>query len=119
MTVGAQWRCGFAGTLLFACTCLAQSAQTAVTAVRFWTLNDATRVVIEATGEFEFTSDRAPNPERIFFDVKGARLRIPGRAPHLIAVGDRLLKQIRVGQAMPGVTRVVFDLEGAAEFSAS
>jgi N-acetylmuramoyl-L-alanine amidase len=82
-------------------------------------LNDATRVVIEATGEFEFASDRAPNPERIFFDVKGARLRIPGKAPHTIPVGDRLLKQIRVGQAVPGITRVVFDLEAAAEFSAS
>jgi N-acetylmuramoyl-L-alanine amidase len=114
-----QWRCGLAGALLLASSCFAQSAQTAVTAVRFWTLNDATRVVIEATGEFEFASDRAPNPERIFFDVKGARLRIPGKAPHTIPVGDRLLKQIRVGQAVPGVTRVVFDLEAAAEFSAS
>jgi N-acetylmuramoyl-L-alanine amidase len=114
-----QWRCGLAGTLLLATSCFAQSTQTAVTAVRFWTLNDATRVVIEATGDFEFASDRAPNPERIFFDVKGARLRIPGKAPHTIPVGDRLLKQIRVGQAVPGVTRIVFDLEGAAEFSAS
>jgi N-acetylmuramoyl-L-alanine amidase len=94
-------------------------AKTAVTAVRFWTLNDATRVVIEATGEFVFTSDRVPSPDRIFFDVKGARLRLGSRGPHTIAVGDRLLKQLRIAETQPGVTRIVFDLESLADFSAS
>ena len=105
--------------LLSACFGAPPPAKTAVTAVRFWTLNDATRVVIEASGEFVFTSDRVSGPERIFFDVKGARLRLGSRGPHTIAVGDRLLKQLRIAETQPGVTRVVFDLESQADFSAS
>ena len=38
---------------------------------------------------------------------------------HVIPVGDALLKQIRVAETHPGVTRVVLDLEGRAEFTAS
>ena len=38
---------------------------------------------------------------------------------HVIAVGDALLKQIRVAETQPGVTRVVLDLEQHAEFTAS
>ena len=94
-------------------------AKTAVTAVRFWTLNDATRVVIEATGEFEFFSDRVVGPDRIFFDVKGARLRLGPKGQHTILVGDHLLKQLRIAETQPGVTRIVFDLNAPVEFSAS
>jgi N-acetylmuramoyl-L-alanine amidase len=108
----------FAGTFLLTATCFG-APDTAVTAIRFWTLNDATRVVIETTGDFSFVADRAFDPERIFFDVKGARLRLGTRGQHTVAVGDRLLKQIRVAETQPGVTRVVFDLDAAAEFSAS
>ena len=36
-----------------------------------------------------------------------------------IAVGDRLLKQIRIAETQPGTTRIVLDLEQGADFSAS
>ena len=120
MTPGHQRWSAFAGSLLWMSSCFGAPANTAVTAVRFWTLNDATRVVIETTGEFTFTSDRAYGPDRIFFDVRGARLRIGStKGQHTVSVGDRLLKQIRVAETQPGVTRVVFDLDSAAEFTAS
>jgi N-acetylmuramoyl-L-alanine amidase len=99
--------------------CFGASPKAAVTAVRFWTLNEATRIVIEATDDFQFTSDRVSGPDRIFFDVKGARMRLGGRGPHTIPVGDRLLKQVRIAETQPGVTRVVFDLEADVEFTAS
>ena len=38
---------------------------------------------------------------------------------HVITVGDALVKQIRVAETQPGVTRVVLDLEQHAEFTAS
>jgi N-acetylmuramoyl-L-alanine amidase len=111
----------FAGLALMIPSCFGAPADgAAVTAVRFWTLNDATRVVIETTGEFNFTSDRAQSPDRIFFDIKGARLRLgPSKGQHTVPVGDGLVKQIRVAETQPGVTRVVFDLDSAAEFTAS
>lgn len=95
------------------------SSGISVTAVRFWTLTDVTRVAVETTGDFEFRSDRVDNPDRLFFDLIGARSRLSKRGQQTIPVNDRLLKQIRVAETQPGTTRVVFDLEAGVEFSAS
>ncbi len=91
----------------------------AVTAVRYWSMADTTRVVIETSDEFEFRSDRAQNPDRMFFDLLGMHLRMGGKGQHTIAVNDKLLKQIRVAETQPNVTRVVFDLEIGVDFVAS
>lgn len=99
--------------------CSAGVMRNAVTAVRFWSLTDTTRVVVETTGDFELHSDRVPNPDRLFFDLKGATLKIGGKGQHTINVADHLLKQIRVAETQPGTTRVVFDLEANVEFTAS
>ena len=87
-----------------------------VTAVRFWSTGDTTRVAVEVSGEFKYKSDHLETPPRLFFDVQGAR---PGMAQKTIAVGDHLLKQIRIAETQPGTTRIVLDLEQNAEFSAS
>ncbi|MBZ5605316.1 MAG: N-acetylmuramoyl-L-alanine amidase [Acidobacteriia bacterium] len=91
-----------------------------VTAVRFWSLGDVTRVAIEVSSEFRYKSDRLPNPDRLFFDIQGAKPQISNsKATHVIPVGDAILKQIRVAETQPGITRVVLDLEQGAEFTAS
>jgi N-acetylmuramoyl-L-alanine amidase len=90
-----------------------------VTGVQFWSLGDLTRVAIEVTGEFKYHQERLTNPERLFFDVQGARPELANKAMHVIAVGDALIKQIRVAETQAGVTRVVLDLETAVEFVAS
>jgi N-acetylmuramoyl-L-alanine amidase len=95
--------------------CSGQSA-TKVTAVRFWSAGDTTRVAVEVSDEFKYKSDHLDNPPRLFFDVQGAR---PVVAQKIIAVGDRILKQIRIAETQRGVTRIVLDLEQDAEFSAS
>jgi N-acetylmuramoyl-L-alanine amidase len=91
----------------------------AVTGVRFWSMTDTTRVVIETTDEFQFKSDHVTNPDRLFFDLMGLQLRIGGKGQHTISVGDKLLKQLRVAETQPNVTRVVFDLESNVDFTAS
>jgi len=90
-----------------------------VTAVRYWTLADTTRVAIEVTGEVHYRSDRAENPDRIFFDLAGTRPSIDGHRLFSAEVGDKRLKRIRVAETMPGITRVVLDLESPAEFTIS
>jgi N-acetylmuramoyl-L-alanine amidase len=82
-------------------------------------MSDTTRVVIETTDEFEFRSDHVPNPDRLFFDLLGTKLRMGGRGQQTIPVNDKLLKQIRVAETQPTVTRIVFDLGVEVEFSAS
>src|SRR5260221_4711877 len=96
--------------------CPAQQLE--VTAVRFWTLSDITRIAIETNGEFRFRSDHLYNPDRIFFDLIGAKPRMVPKGMQTIPVGDKLLKRIRIAETQPGMTRVVLDLESAVDFTA-
>jgi len=90
-------------------------AQESVTAVRFWSLGDVTRVAIEASGAFEFRSDRLVNPDRIFFDLPGTVPALERKGSSvIIAVDDSFLHQIRVAETQKGTTRVVLDLQSAA-----
>jgi len=90
-----------------------------VSAVRFWSLGDLTRVAIDVSAEFKFKSERLTNPDRLFFDIEGAGPDTVAKGLQTIPVGDKILKQIRIAETRPGVTRVVLDLEQRAEFTAS
>ncbi|HTM49638.1 MAG TPA: N-acetylmuramoyl-L-alanine amidase [Bryobacteraceae bacterium] len=94
-------------------------AQLEVTAVRFWTLTEVTRIAIETNGEFRFRSDRLTNPDRLFFDLLGTKPRMGVRGVQTKPVGDKLLKRIRIAETQPGMTRVVLDLESPVDFTAS
>ncbi len=102
-----------------------KSGSSKVTAIRFWSLGDVTRVAIETTTPFKYHSERIGSPERLFFDIAGAKPALgadgaPGKnGMKVIAVGDSVLKQIRVAETTPGKTRIVLDLEGKPEFTAS
>jgi len=101
---------------LTAMPCLAAGANT-VKDVRYWSVGDVTRVAVEVSGEFSFKSDRLSNPDRVYFDIPNA---VPGgKGQSTIAVGDGRVKQIRVAQTGPSVTRIVLDLEDGMEFTAS
>src|SRR5579862_8386967 len=90
-----------------------------VTAVRFWSLGDVTRIAIEVSSDFTFKYSQLTNPERMFFDIHGARPQISSRNVHTIAVGDPLVQQIRVAETQPEVTRIVIDLMQAASVTTS
>ena len=79
--------------------------------MQFWSLGDLTRISIEVSSEFKYKSDRLPDPDRLFFDIQGAKPAISEKGMHVVPVGDTLLKQIRVAETQPGVTRMVLDLE--------
>jgi len=109
------------GALLFAAPFATQSAtqNLQVIDVRFWSLPGTTRVAIETSGQFEFKSDHIPNPERLFFDIEGAKPKSAGRRIQIKNVGDQLLKRIRIAENVPGVTRIVLDLEENVSYTAS
>jgi N-acetylmuramoyl-L-alanine amidase len=110
-----------AGALLAAGVCQgagpADSAR--VTAVRFWSLGEVTRVAVEVSSGFHYKYDRLSNPDRLFYDIQGARPDMAPKGTHSIVVNDGLLRQIRVAETQPGVTRIVLDLEQSATVSAS
>lgn len=91
--------------------------------IRFWSLGDVTRVVIQFDGEFRYKWARLENPPRVFFDLPEAALAVDGAKEkgrmRLIEVNDRVLKRIRYAENTPGSSRVVLDLAGDFEFTAS
>ncbi|MEK7408009.1 MAG: N-acetylmuramoyl-L-alanine amidase [Acidobacteriota bacterium] len=96
--------------------CLAQNS---ITAVRFWSLGEVTRIAVEADAPIEHRWERLYNPDRLFFDLPGFVPREHRTGIRTIPVGDRLLRQIRVAETQLKVTRIVLDLEGPVEFAAS
>jgi N-acetylmuramoyl-L-alanine amidase len=81
-----------------------------VTGVRYWSTGNVTRVAVELSGPFRYTADRISNPERLFFDLRGAKPDMVHKGVHLIPVTDGQLGQIRVAETQPNVTRIVLDL---------
>ncbi|MBI5085900.1 MAG: N-acetylmuramoyl-L-alanine amidase [Acidobacteria bacterium] len=91
-------------------------AQTpAVTSIRFWSLGNTTRVAVEVSGEVRIKYQTLTSPDRIAVDISEARMRLGDKALHVVKVGDKLVRQIRVAQKDALVTRVVLDLEGPVE----
>src|SRR5258708_22257373 len=79
---------------------------------------DATRVTIDLEDNVQYTSGRIANPERIFFDLHAARLT-PEAARANIHVDGGLLTAVRVAQNHDGVGRVVLDVNGVKDYTAS
>jgi len=79
---------------------------------------DYAKVIVELEGTVEYSSGRIGNPDRIFFDLRAARLTPElGRAD--IAVAGNLLSSVRVAQNHSGVVRVVLHVNGVQEYGAS
>ena len=109
--------------LSLAASALAPAADTPpdavrVTAVRFWSLGETTRIAIEVSSEFHFKYERLDNPSRLFFDIFGAKPSM-ARGIQTIHVDDGTVRQLRIAETQPGVTRVVVDLVQPAGMTTS
>jgi N-acetylmuramoyl-L-alanine amidase len=85
-----------------------------VSSVRFISTSRYTRVLLDLSKEAKYEIHRLEGDKskglapRTYIDISGAQLLINSKEP--LAVGDRLLRQIRVGQYSDDVVRVVLDL---------
>ena len=88
-----------------------------VTAIRHWSTPDYTRVAIDLENEVKFGSQRLPDPDRIFFDLRDTKLAstLVGKT---FEVDDGFLKKIRVAQFKPGRTRVVLEVDSLSTYEA-
>lgn len=89
-----------------------------VTNMRHWSTPVYTRVAIDLQDQVEYEAARVPNPDRIYFDLHGARV-----APELIGrtvdvTDDGFLQRIRVAQFSNDITRIVLDVNHVTEYSA-
>ena len=103
-------------------TLLAQQADRSIrtiSAIRHWTSGETLRVAVEVSGDFEFRGDRLHNPERAYYDVLNSRPNFDSHRFYNEDIDSVLLKRIRVAETTPGVTRIVLDLNGSVQLSAT
>jgi len=89
-----------------------------VTGIRHWSTSTYTRVAIDLGDDVTFEAARVPNPDRIYFDLHGAKLGAELVGKSFDVTDDGFLKRIRAAQASGDVTRVVLDVNDVTEYSA-
>ncbi len=91
---------------------------THVTGIQHWSAADSSTVEIDLQDRVQYEVHRLSHPERIYFDLHATALA-PGLFGKTIEVGDALLARVRIAQPVKGITRVVLETKGAADFSVS
>lgn len=122
-------RLGWQAALLVVCLLASLLSPAVVSAaslqeIRFWSLGEVTRVVVQLDGEFSYKWNRLEDPPRAFFDLPNVDLAIVKNARdrgrmRVMEVNDALLRQIRYAENAPGTARVVLDLNESCEISTS
>jgi N-acetylmuramoyl-L-alanine amidase len=89
-----------------------------VTGIRHWSTPNYTRVAIDLGDDVTYEAARVPNPDRIYFDLHGARLAQELVGKSFAVTDDGFLKKIRAAQFSNDMTRVVLDVNDVTEYSA-
>jgi N-acetylmuramoyl-L-alanine amidase len=89
-----------------------------ITGMRHWSNPTSTRIAIDLGGKVEYEAARVPDPDRIFFDLHGARLASNLNGHQVEVIDDGYLKRIRAAQFKADVTRVVLDVTDVSDYSA-
>ena len=89
-----------------------------VTGIQHWSSADSSTVVLNLEDQVQYEAHRLANPDRIYLDLHDTQLA-PNLAWKSIKVGDALLKRIRVGQPVTGMTRIVLETKANTDFSVS
>lgn len=92
------------------------SKLTSVNGLRVKSYKNHTRVVVEIDNAIEFTKNRLPKPDRLYFDLKDCSLQKKTASPAVI--DDGLLKTVRIAQFDRSTVRVVLELQKGEKFYA-
>ncbi len=110
MTVPTRRRALGQLVLLLAAPQLAHGAS--IVAVRVWPARDYTRVTIESDQPLVATHQLAVAPDRLVIDIDGLELSTALRElVGKVRPDDPYIERVRVGQYLPRVVRLVFDLK--------
>ncbi len=91
-------------------TPLPAAASADVSAVRYWTAPDHTRIVVDLTVEASYSTSILTDPDRVVVLIAGGGI---GGAHVATPVGDGLVNRVRLNQLQSG-TQVVVDLTTAS-----
>jgi N-acetylmuramoyl-L-alanine amidase len=89
-----------------------------VTSIDHRSEQDYTRITVNLEQDVQFISARIDHPNRIFFDLKNAR--VPSRLNESsLNLDDGRVKRIRIAQFKPGRARIVIETDGRQNYNAS
>jgi len=89
-----------------------------VSGIRHWSTPVYTRIAIDLQDQVAYQAARVPSPDRIYFDLYGARLDPGLNGKSVEVIDDGFLKRIRAAQFSNNVTRIVLDVSSVSDYSA-
>ena len=90
-----------------------------VTAIRNSSSATSSTVVVDLQDQVQYEAHTLSNPDRIYFDLHDTKIAPELANQNIELNNDPFLKRIRVAQPVDGVTRVVLETKGTAEFTVS
>lgn len=88
------------------------SAKPAVIGLRIGVHTDTTRVVLDLTGQLEYTIFTLPEPYRVVIDLPEVEWRMPATT---IPAGRGIVQRLRFGLFQPGTSRLVLDVSAPVQ----
>ncbi len=89
---------------------------TSVQGLRYFSYSNHTRVVVDISGQVEFTKKQITDPDRVFFDLKGCSLSRDVKST--MPVKDGVLKSVRAAQFDSDTVRIVLDINKLKKYTA-
>ena len=94
------------------------SALPRITGLRHWASSESSTVVIDLQDQVPYEIHRLSSPDRILVDLHDTALT-PELTSKNDAVDDALLTHVKIGQTIPGVSRVELEIKENSNFSVS
>ena len=88
-----------------------------VSRIRTWNADTYTRIVIDVGAKVNYQAARITGPDRIYFDIEGAKLNPALLRKPVDLDGGGFLKTVRVAQNQSGVVRVVLEVSRVSDYS--
>ena len=88
-----------------------------VSRIRTWNADSYTRIVIDVGSQVKYQAARISGPDRIYFDIEGAKLDSALLHKQIDVQDGGYLKTVRVAQNQTGVVRVVLEVTRAKDYS--
>jgi N-acetylmuramoyl-L-alanine amidase len=88
-----------------------------VSRIRTWKADTYTRIVIDVGAKVKYQAARISGPDRIYFDIEGAKLSAALLGKPIDLDSEGVLKNIRVAQNHTGTVRVVLVVNQASDYS--
>jgi N-acetylmuramoyl-L-alanine amidase len=94
------------------------SALPRITGLRHWANSESSTVVIDLQDAVPYEIHKLSSPDRIYVDLHDTAL-VKELADKNDVVDDALLSRIKIGQTVPGVSRVELETKDSSNFSVS